>query len=211
MKVGSYTGTTSYTINDNVCPQMLIIRKTNGNFPSRVVVKLAGRGMLKDLDLAAMKRETELVRRFQSPVPIGLLAINIADGYVPDQRFTIEVTTGAAADAFDLHYWNQNKAMVGFLVTEQMKAFAKQPLRLENFAYLVVEGSDDNDIYNIVFANGVSHPSTKIELALELTEQTTSDAPTTDLAIDNFEMEYKQIELIANADRQVFRLYWLGL
>jgi hypothetical protein len=208
MKVGTYTGATAYVVNDNVFPQMLIIKKTAGNFPSRLIVKLAGRGTVKDLTLAAMIRETELVNKFQSPYALGFLAIPLADGYLGNQRLTVEITCGAAADAFELFYWNQNHGTMIYL-TEQMKAFAKQPLRMENFGYLVIEGATDNDTFNLVFQNGVSHPATTTELMIELTEQTASNTAATDLAIDNLAMEYKSVEIIADADRQVFRSYWV--
>lgn len=203
MKVGTYTGQTNYTVNDNVCPQLLLIRKTAGNFPSKLRVTVSGRGTIKDIDLQQMKRESEWINKYQSPVSFDFLAIPIADGYFGDTRTTIEVTTGAAGDAFDLFYWNQNKGAM-FLVTEQVKAFASQPFRQEKFCFMTVEGSADTDVFNLTFSNDVTHTSTKSELQVEYMEFSAAFASGTDTCIDNFDQVYRLVEVVPAADRQVF-------
>lgn len=203
MKVGTYTGQISYTVNDNVCPQVLLIAKTAGNFPTKLRLTVSGRGTIKDIDLQQMKRESEWVNKFQSPVSFDILAIPIADGYFGGTRTTIEVTTGAVGDAFELYYWNQNKGSM-FLVTEQTKAFASQPFRVEKFAFMTVEGATDADLFNLTFANGVTHAASKKELLVEYMEFSAAFLATTDVCLDNFDQVYSLVELVPAADKQVF-------
>jgi len=168
MKVGAtLTGALSYSLSDNVMPQFIIIQKVSGNFPSRVQVRVAGKGVIKDVDLAQMIRESESFDMVQSIVsaPISCLRIALADGYLANQRLEVTITCGATTDSNAIYFSSYNKAETLY-ISEQTKCFANQAARFNKFASLVLEGAAATDRFTINFNNGVSHNFDFIELVV---------------------------------------------
>ena len=210
MKVGNtLTGALSYSLSDNVMPQFIVIQNVSGDFPTRVQVRIAGKGVIKDVSLAQMIRESESFDMLQSIVvaPIKCLRIALADGYLANQRLEVTITCSDTSDSNAIYFSSFNKAEV-LLVSEQTKCFSGQAARFTKFANLVLEGAGASDRFTINFNNGVSHNFDYIELVVYLCEKNPSSAPTTDLEIDNLDQEISLVEWTPSADRNAYVSRW---
>jgi len=198
------TGATTYEIVDNYCPEFIIFKKTAGAFPTALRVTVNGTKVITDLDTNAMAA-LAAIRNMADPTA-SYIKIPLADGLLTGKNIQISVTCAAAGDSNDLIFYNKNKNGQHYVNAIRQKIFQNSSSRFKSFGLLYIDGSTTSDSYNVTMADGLIHPWTLDEVLLE-TYETTNGANTFAI-FDNFDLKYKEVELILAADRYVTLVYF---
>jgi len=207
MKRATLTGSLTYEIVDNYIPEMLIFKKTTGTLPTALRVTVSGTQVIVDLDANGMKA-IAANRNINDPTAT-YIKIPLADGLITGKNIQISITCAATADNNDLIFFSRNKNGENLICSIRQKVFQSSSTRLKSFGLLFVDGSTSSDSYNVTMNDGLVHPWTLDEVLLE-TYETTNGANT--LAIfDNFDLKYKEVELILAADRYVTLVYFQSI
>lgn len=217
MKVKTISAAGVTTISDNVCPENIVLSVWHG-VVSRVRVNVAGVGYIADLDERAIKAIGQAQnKKDASKVTaenVEVYMIPLADGYHPNTRTEIEITTtGAAVDA-KVYYLNTQEGSL-FVKTERQVVFANQPAKVTDFAMVFLNspndwtgGLEDEEI-NIEFSNGVRHSSTVGEMvALAMKETGFTDVNGSPF-LDNTDQVFKSVEFVSSTDCSLYKVSYI--
>lgn len=204
MKRATLTGSLTYEIVDNYIPEMLIFKKTTGALPTALRVTVSGTKVITDLDTNGMKA-IAANRNINDPTAT-YIKIPLADGLITGKNIQISITCAATTDNNDLLFFSRNKSGENLICAIRQKVFQSSSTRLKSFGLLYVDGSTASDSFNVTMNDGLVHPWTLDEVILE-TYETTNGANTFAI-FDNFDLKYKEVELILAADRYVTLVYF---
>jgi hypothetical protein len=205
MKVKAIAAAGVDIINDNVCPECLLINITAGAV-TRVRVNVAGVGYICDLNTKAIQALTANAM-MHTPLVADIgkkLLIPLADGYRPNKRTEIEITTTGATVTATVYYLNTDKGSF-FIKSERQKAFANQPLSIEKFTQCTIIANGLDEQVNVRYMNGSQHTGTIFEYQMLNTRQSAQNLLDSSICVlDNDEQFIKSVEFIASADTEVF-------
>lgn len=207
MKRATLTGSLTYEIVDNYIPEMLIFKKTTGALPTALRVTVSGTQVIVDLDANGMKA-IAANRNINDPTST-YIKIPLADGLITGKNIQISITCAATSDNNDLIFFSRNKNGENLICSIRQKVFQSSSTRLKSFGLLYVDGSTVADSFNVTMNDGLVHPWTLDEVLLE-TYETTNGANTFAI-FDNFDLKYKEVELILAADRYVTLVYFQSI
>lgn len=207
MKRATLTGSLTHEIVDNYIPEMLIFKKTTGALPTALRVTVSGTQVIVDLDTNGMKA-IAANRNINDPTAT-YIKIPLADGLITGKNIQISITCAAPTDNNDLIFFSRNKNGENLICSIRQKVFQSSSTRLKSFGLLFVDGSTVADSFNVTMNDGLVHPWTLDEVLLE-TYETTNGANTFAI-FDNFDLKYKEVELILAADRYVTLVYFQSI
>jgi len=172
---------------------------SNSSLPTALRVTVNGTKVITDLDTNAMAA-IAANRNYADPTAT-YIKIPLADGLLRNKNIQISVTAALVGDSNDLIFFNRNKDGKHYVNSIRQKIFQNSSSRFKSFALLFVDGSTSSDSFNVTMNDGLVHPWTLDEVLLE-TYETTSGG-NAKCIFDNLELQYKEVEIIAAADRYV--------
>lgn len=220
MKVKTIVTAGVTTVSDNVCPENLVLvnlAPTTGNI-TRLRVNVAGVGYIADLDIAAIRAIGQAQNKKDNPIATPdaqeVYMIPLADGYHPNTRTEIEITTTGATVNVKAYYLNTQEGSL-FIKTERQVLFANQPAKVTDFAMAYMNAGDDwtmgleDTEINVEFSNGVRHSSTVAEMvALAMKETGFTDTYGMPF-IDNTEQVFRSVEFIPTKNGSLFKVSYI--
>ena len=198
------SGSLTYEIVDNYVPEFLIFKKTAGSLPTALRVTVNGTKVITDLDANAMLAIA--VNRNYADPSATYVKIPLSDGLLTGKNIQISVTCAATTDSNDLIFFNRNKNGEHFVNCIRQKIFQNSSTRFKSFALLFVDGSTPSDSFNVTMSDGLVHTWTLDEVLLETYE--TTNGGNAKAVFDNLELIFKEIEIIAAADRYVTLMFF---
>jgi len=198
------TGSLTYEIVDNYVPEFIIFKKNSGALPTALKVTVNGTKIITDLDTNAMAAIA--VNRNYADPSATYVKIPLADGLITNKNIQISVTCAATTDSNDLIFFNRNKNGEHFVNCIRQKIFQNSSSRFKSFGLLFVDGATSSDSFNVTMMDGLVHTYTLDEVLLESYE--TTNGGNTKCIFDNLELIYKEIEIIAAADRYVTLMFF---
>jgi len=206
MKVASYTAAGTYVINDNSLPENLILyRSTPTVSISRVIVSVAGVGVIADVNDSALRALTNNANLHTANANAQrYFILPLADGYHGGKRTTIEITY-AGAGGLDVYYNSLQEGSM-YITTKREKIFANQPAKFNKFAQLTIFTEEFDYQVNVTMRNGTRHNGTVREFQVMNTKMSGSNMENFEeyLVIDNDGMEYSEVEVISFQDTEAF-------
>jgi len=198
------TGATTYEIVDNYVPEFIVFKKNSGSLPTALRVTVNGTKVITDLDTNAMAAIGAL-RNYADPTAT-YIKIPLADGLMPGKNIQISVTASLVGDSNDLIFHNRNKNGKHYVCCLRSKIFQSSSTRFKSFGLLFLDGATSSDSFNVTMNDGLVHPWTLDEVLLETYE--TTNGGNTKAIFDNLNQIFKEIEIIAAADRYVTLMFF---
>lgn len=198
------TGSVAYEIVDNYVPEFIIFKKNAGSLPTALRVTVNGTKVITDLDANAMAA-IGANRNYADPTAT-YIKIPLADGLLTNKNIQISVTAALVGDSNDLIFFNRNKAGGHYVNCIRQKIFQNSSSRFKSFGLLFVDGATASDSFNVTMNDGLVHLWALDEVLLETYE--TTNGQNTKCIFDNLDLKYKEVEIIAAADRYVTLMFF---
>jgi len=197
-------GSLTYEIVDNYVPEFIIFKKNSGALPTALRVTVNGTKVITDLDTNAMAA-IAANRNYADPTAT-YVKVPLSDGLLTNKNIQISVTCAATTDSNDLIFFNRNKNGEHYVNCIRQKIFQNSSTRFKSFALLYVDGSTSSDSFNVTMVNSLVHTWTLDEVLLETYE--TTNGGNAKCIFDNLDLKYKEVEIIAAADRYVTFMFF---
>lgn len=171
---------------------------------TNLIVKVAGEGVLCDLNSNQILKSVSDWQKKQSPLDLTApyYIIPLADGFIPYKNVQIIITKSGAGVAGTVYGFSERNGSSFFQIVNQT-ALANSGIDFKKFLFLFVESPGATDKFNLTFADGFTHQADLPELQVDGTwTQTQKDQ--VDLMVDNSSFRYSKFNIIPAANRSCY-------
>jgi len=214
MILGTYSAAAGTTVINVVgLHQTLVIMPTGGALDTTITnvqVKVAGEGVLTDLNSNQSLLTVNDFRKMQSPSVLTAkgYVIPLANGFIKGKNVQILITKSGTGTAGTIYGYSQAYGD-SFLQIINQTALAQSGLDVSKFLALIVESAGATDKFNLTFQDGFNHQADLPELITDATwTQTQNDQVS--LIVDNASFRYKKFNIIPVANRSIYIMRYVA-
>lgn len=214
MILGTYAAVAATTVINVVgLHQTLVIMPTGGALDATITnvqVKVAGEGVLTDLNSNQSLLTVNDFRKIQSPSALTAkgYVIPLANGFIKGKNVQILITKSGAGTAGTIYGFSQAYGD-SFLQIINQTALAQSGLDVTKFLALIVEGAGATDKFNLTFQDGFNHQADLPEMITDAAwTQVQNDQVS--LMVDNASFRYKKFNVIPAANRSVYIMRYVA-
>jgi len=195
MKIKELVASTTTTWNMTWLPQFLFF--VAATVPTMFKVSVFGDGVIADLDGDGLDALNSI--KHVGQVTNGYM-INLADGIVKGKNVEISITNAVAAGV-DVYGIVTEEGDI-YVQSLRQQALASSGVEIRDFAYAAFPSAAAGDVWNITFADGITHKFEMAELnaLLALEENPISGK----YNIDNLDGTIKVIQFIPAATQTIY-------